>query len=58
VIESEVQQLLADHKNLITPEGKAGLVRNGYLPERTIQTELGESKTSTEDLLPWHVVIC
>jgi putative transposase len=41
-IESEVQQLLADHKNLIIPEGKAGLVRNGYLPERTIQTGLGD----------------
>ncbi len=40
-IESEVQQLLADHKGLTTEEGNAGLVRNGYLPKRTIQTGLG-----------------
>ena len=41
-IESEVQQLLMDHSELITTEGKAGVVRNGYLPERTIQTGLGD----------------
>ena len=41
-IESEVQQLLVDHKGLVTAEGKTGLVRNGYLPERTIQTGLGD----------------
>jgi|TARA_B110000091_G_C13762332_1_gene452741 putative transposase len=41
-IEAEVQQLLADHKGLLTEDGKTGLVRNGYLPERTIQTGLGD----------------
>jgi len=41
-IESEVQQLLSDHKGLVSAEGKAGLVRNGYLPERTIQIGLGD----------------
>ncbi len=41
-IEAEVQQLLADHKSLLTEDGKTGLVRNGYLPERTIQTGLGD----------------
>jgi putative transposase len=37
-----LQQVLADHKNLITPDGKASLLRNGYLPERIIQTCLGD----------------
>jgi len=41
-IESEVQLLLETHNTLITEDGKAGLVRNGYLPERTIQTGLGD----------------
>ena len=41
-IEAEVQQLLAANQSLITQNGKAGLVRNGYLPERTIQTGLGD----------------
>jgi len=41
-IESEVQLLLETHNTLITDDGKAGLVRNGYLPERTIQTGLGD----------------
>ena len=41
-IEVEVQQLLAANQSLITQNGKAGLVRNGYLPERTIQTGLGD----------------
>jgi len=41
-IETEVQLLLDANKSLMTNEGKAGLVRNGYLPERTIQTGLGD----------------
>ena len=41
-IEVEVQQLLATNQSLLTEDGKAGLVRNGYLPERTIQTGLGD----------------
>ncbi|MDA9004034.1 IS256 family transposase [bacterium] len=41
-IEAEVEQRLDSHKSLVTDEGKAGVVRNGYLPERTIQTGLGD----------------
>jgi putative transposase len=41
-IEAVVQQLLVDHKGLLTEDGKTGLVHNGYLPERTIQTGLGD----------------
>jgi transposase-like protein len=41
-IETEVQLLLDTNKSLLTSEGKTGLVRNGYLPERTIQTGLGD----------------
>jgi putative transposase len=41
-IETEVQLLLEANRELVTTKGKAGLVRNGYLPERTIQTGLGD----------------
>jgi putative transposase len=41
-IETEVQLLHDATKSLMTNEGKAGLVRNGYLPERNIQTGLGD----------------
>ncbi len=41
-IEAEVTLLLEDNNSLMTDDGKAGLVRNGYLPERTIQTGLGD----------------
>lgn len=40
-IESEVTDFINRHGNLTTAEGKAAVVRNGYLPERTIQTGLG-----------------
>ncbi len=38
-IESEVAAFIRQHG---TEEGKAAVVRNGYLPERTIQTGLGD----------------
>ena len=41
-IETEVQVLLEANHSLMTADGKVGLVRNGYLPERTIQTGLGD----------------
>lgn len=41
-IEEEVQQLLAANSLLKMEDGKPGVVRNGYLPERTIQTGLGD----------------
>jgi transposase-like protein len=40
-IEAEVQQLLAQFETLEV-NGKQAVVRNGYLPERTIQTGLGD----------------
>ena len=40
-VESEVQELLAAHQDRRTSSGHAGVVRNGYLPERELQTGLG-----------------
>ena len=40
-IEAELADLLERHTNLVTADGKRAVVRNGYLPERTIQTGLG-----------------
>ena len=40
-VESEVQDLLAIYEERRTPSGHAGVVRNGYLPERELQTGLG-----------------
>jgi putative transposase len=41
-IEAEVAAFLAQHGGLKTNEDKAAVVRNGYLPERSIQTGLGD----------------
>ena len=40
-VESEVQELLAQYEDLRTEWGHAAVVRNGYLPERELQTGLG-----------------
>jgi putative transposase len=40
-VESEVQDLLASFTHRRTPCGHAGVVRNGYQPERALQTGLG-----------------
>ena len=40
-IEAEVQVLLEEFESLYV-EGKRGIVRNGHLPERTLQTGLGD----------------
>lgn len=40
-IEAEVSALIEQHSALKTDEGKPAVVRNGYLPERPIQTGLG-----------------
>ena len=37
-VEAELQSLLAEHANHRLADGRMALVRNGYLPERTIQT--------------------
>ncbi len=41
-VESELISLLSEHKNLKLLDGRQALVRNGYLPERTIQTGIGD----------------
>jgi len=41
-IEAEVDTLLAQHSELELSGGKRAVVRNGYLPERAIQTGLGQ----------------
>ena len=41
-IEAEVATFLASHAELVDAAGRRRLVRNGFLPERTIQTGIGE----------------
>ena len=41
-IEAEVAAFLATHAGLVDETGRRRLVRNGFLPERTIQTGIGE----------------
>ena len=40
-VEAELLVLLDEHKGLRTADGKAGVVRNGHLPARKLQTGLG-----------------
>ena len=40
-IEEEVQEFLERHEGRRTEDGLRGVVRNGYLPERTVQTGVG-----------------
>ena len=40
-VEAELQELLTVHEDRRLPDGRAGVVRNGHLPERDIQTGLG-----------------
>ena len=41
-IEAEVAEYLARHRDQKDSAGRARLVRNGYLPQRTIQTGIGD----------------
>ena len=41
-IEAEVASHLAQHKDARLPDGRSAVVRNGYLPERPIQTGIGD----------------
>jgi putative transposase len=41
-VEAELHALLAEHATKTVEGGKPAVVRNGYLPERTIQTGLGD----------------
>ena len=40
-VEAELQELLAQYAGWRTADGRAGVVRNGYLPERKLQTGVG-----------------
>jgi putative transposase len=40
-LECEVEELLALYSDCRTAEGKAAVIRNGYLPERELQTGIG-----------------
>jgi putative transposase len=40
-VEVELQELLEQHSDRRTADGQAGVVRNGYLPERELQTGVG-----------------
>ncbi len=40
-IEAEVQEILAPYSELRTEDGNASVVRNGYHPERQVQTGMG-----------------
>lgn len=41
-VEAELQEFLTQYENLKDEQGRQGVVRNGYLPERTILTGSGE----------------
>ena len=41
-VELELEALLTNYKNVTDISGRQTVVRNGYLPERNIQTGIGE----------------
>lgn len=41
-VEAELGAMLEQHQDLRMFDGRQAIVRNGYLPERTIQTGLGD----------------
>lgn len=41
-VESELQCLLDQYADVSTPDGRQAVVRNGYLPKRTVQTGVGD----------------
>lgn len=41
-VEAELSEMLTEYKEVKLPDGRQAIVRNGYLPERTIQTGIGE----------------
>ena len=40
-VDAELQELLTEHQSCLNDTGKPSVVRNGYLPEREIQTGIG-----------------
>lgn len=41
-VEAELNELLEHYANIQLPDGRKAIVRNGYLPERSIQTGIGD----------------
>jgi transposase-like protein len=41
-VESELDTLLKRYADVKTPDGRRGVVRNGHLPKRTVQTGVGD----------------
>ncbi len=41
-VEAELQEFLSQYQSLKDDQGRQAIVRNGYLPERTITTGVGE----------------
>ncbi|QBR82941.1 IS256 family transposase [Legionella israelensis] len=41
-VEAELELLLENHKDVVLSDGRKAVVRNGYLPERTVQTGIGD----------------
>jgi len=41
-LEAEVEAFLREHENVRDEQGNRQVIRNGYLPERTIQTGIGD----------------
>jgi transposase-like protein len=59
-VEAEVKAYMEQFAHITTPEGKAAMVRNGYLPERSIATSAGpisvrvpRTRASIETLKPF-----
>ena len=54
-VEAELQELLNQHTTRRTEDGLAGVVRNGYLPARELQTGVGPIKVK---ILPLLHLLC
>ena len=60
-VEAELQELLEQHSERRTADGKSGVVRNGHLPRRKLQTGVGavtvqspKVRTKTGDPVTFH----
>ena len=50
-VETELQILLEQHSPKKLPDGRQALVRNGYLPERTVQTGIGDVQVFQQSIV-------
>ncbi|MFA0495507.1 transposase, partial [Vibrio sp. 10N.222.54.B11] len=51
VVEAELHQLLTQYQNTMVDD-KQPIVRNGFLPERTLQTGVGDVEVQTPNTNP------